>query len=450
MNSSELHRKLLFCGYNDVTDYLRNSPVDRYIYKRLLVLHAEHKIDVPIMKIFSEIYYQCVRVQYDRNPGEDVANRYVREEEIWLDSRVAANFVLCVVWALFKRKKKISFHEDCFIQQLFPLIDGSEFMAFGKELIKFMKAEKIYPPYRFVTLPCHASEIPERIDLEYHTSMNSIDKLRNALSLPVESSEKDFNPWRRVTDDFSTKSIKWIITLYENREDQLGILERIEQACTKKEHQSRLSFFKMLRDEILAGDYVNMSIRYSHHNWGENYDPEVDYDYEKFPSWVMRTWSKEAEQTQRFLENIEAIIQQIDENNRCREMEHARKEAQYKSEIESLKAQLGLNAEKESASPIHTPQNMRSSKDISVSLYDLVTIVKDRFSKSGAEEVCTMLYHLALEHGAIDEATFKLIDDIVPAVIQRDKPQQTVEIPQAGQVNINPQQVINEITDKKS
>ena len=103
--------------------------------------------------------------------------------------------------------------------------------------------------------------------------MNSIDKLRNALSLPVESSEKDFNPWRRVTDNFSMESITWIIKLYENREDQLGILERIELACTKKEHQSKRLFFNILRDEILLGDYVNMSIPYSHHNWEDYYDP---------------------------------------------------------------------------------------------------------------------------------------------------------------------------------
>ena len=40
------------------------------------------------------------------------------------------------------------------------------------------------------------------------------------------------------------------------------------------------------------------------------------------------------------------------------------------------------------------------------------------------------------------------VDGIVPGVIEREKPHQTIEIPQAGQVNINPQQVINQTKEE--
>ena len=59
-----------------------------------------------------------------------------------------------------------------------------------------------------------------------------------------------------------------------------------------------------------------------------------------------------------------------------------------------------------------------------------------------------MLYSKASDHGFLGEDTFKVIDGIVPGVIEREKPHQTIEIPQAGQVNINPQQVINQTKEE--
>ena len=73
--------------------------------------------------------------------------------------------------------------------------------------------------------------------------------------------------------------------------------------------------------------------------------------------------------------------------------------------------------------------------------------VMERFSKAGAEAFTNMLYNLALKHGYLDEEVSKAIDEIVPAVIERDKPKQTVNIPTAHQVNINPKQVTNEFKD---
>ena len=93
--------------------------------------------------------------------------------------------------------------------------------------------------------------------------------------------------------------------------------------------------------------------------------------------------------------------------------------------------------------PLTQNKEKDDEKGLVLSLNEVAIHVKERFSKSGADEVCTMLYHMAIERGILEEDIFKLIDGIVPAVIQRDKPQQTVEIPHAGQVNINPQQVIN-------
>ena len=38
MTPSGLHRQLLFYGYDEVTDFLKNSPLNRHIYKKYLDL----------------------------------------------------------------------------------------------------------------------------------------------------------------------------------------------------------------------------------------------------------------------------------------------------------------------------------------------------------------------------------------------------------------------------
>jgi hypothetical protein len=79
-----------------------------------------------------------------------------------------------------------------------------------------------------------------------------------------------------------------------------------------------------------------------------------------------------------------------------------------------------------------------------LSVSEMIEIVKERFSKSGADEFYGMISNLAVKHGCMNEAMWQMIDGIVPAVIERDKPRQTVRIPHAAQVNINPQRVINQ------
>ena len=124
-----------------MVDYLKNSQVNRFIYKQMLVLLPDHQIEIPLLTLLNEIYYQCVRVQYDGTPGEDISRRYLDEEEAWLgpDSGHANILVFCYVYVLVSRKAHPLFKEECFLKQLFPLIDGCEFISAATELLQFMK-----------------------------------------------------------------------------------------------------------------------------------------------------------------------------------------------------------------------------------------------------------------------------------------------------------------------
>lgn len=54
MTPSGLHRQLLFYGYDEVTDFLKNSPLNRHIYMKYLDLLPERNIEVPMVRLFNE------------------------------------------------------------------------------------------------------------------------------------------------------------------------------------------------------------------------------------------------------------------------------------------------------------------------------------------------------------------------------------------------------------
>ena len=444
MTSSELHRKLIYCGYNDLAEYLSNSPINRYIYNQLIDLLPKHQITVPIVTLFNEVYYQCVRIQFDGNPGDDVSHRYIDEEEAWLGSHNAAMLVLCLAWPMMIRKKQISFNEECFVKRLKPLLEDSEFMSVGEGLMAFMVSENLYSPNRFRTKTCSINDIPMRIDIEYNMSLPWWKKLFAFSLLHVESSPVDFNPWRKITDNFSENTIKWYVGLFSTREDQLRLLERIEKACTKQEYKAHASFFNTQKLTIRGGFYVGTSMsRFQVYGLSMYANSPHDMQYVSAgepdnPISLSELYKQKCNEADKRCEELQ----------KSHELEIARLEAQYKSEIEELQLQLQQYSTEHPEIKMNEQEQNRdneSSKDeMMIPIGELANYVKTCFSKTGGAEVGVMLYHFASDRGPIDEKTGKLIDGILPAIMERDKPHQRIEIPQAGQVNIGPQKVINQ------
>ena len=256
MTSSELHRKLLYCGYDDMSAYLMNKPINQYMHKLMLDLCEKHQIEVPVLTLFNEVYYQCARVQYDGDSYGEVRTRYLVEEQVWLQSDKAAELVFSMVWALYQRKANRSEREDFLIENISLAIFDSEFLRPAYEFVHYMEEHGLRPYKLFLTKPIRIKMIPKRIDLEYHTSMTLKEKIFRFFSLPVESSARDFNPWRNVTDNYSEKVIKFYITLYTDRQSQIELLERIESACTKDEYKAHKDMFDQLDYDVHWGAYV--------------------------------------------------------------------------------------------------------------------------------------------------------------------------------------------------
>lgn len=376
-SASELRRIMLFNGYIDVTDYLKNSPINRWIYKDLLTLLPAEGIEVPVVKIFREIYYQLVSIPLDKHPGVDIGKRYLDECTAWLSSASAANLVFCLVEALLKRKEELSFTEEIFLEQLQPLIAGSKFKSVGKGLIDYMESVGIFTPGVIEPMPINVFYIPDKYRIPRREEYSFLDSIKLALGFNVRKTEEQANPWMVITDNFSLEQTEWFIKLYKSAMEQDSLLDYMEQSCNELDHKRHNYTFVKIRTNI----------KYA------KYDP---YAYR--PAGYFTA-----------LKTVES------------------------KPVDSVRAGKSDN-----------PLASGNVDDLMLSVSEMIEIVKERFSKSGADEFYGMISNLAVKHGCMNEDMWQMIDGIVPAVIERDKPRQTVRIPHAAQVNINPQRVINQ------
>lgn len=178
-------------------------------------------------------------------------------------------------------------------------------------------------------------------------------------------------------------------------------------------------------------------------------DDEADF---MFAANMRQTMAEEEEEYAKahalqYKRENEVLRYQLQEERKSHEMEIARLKAKYEADLKNLRYErnrLAHNVE------VPSPQkDAGAQKDLMLSLTEMSNHVIERFSKSGAEEVSTMLYHFAVEYGFLEKDVLMKIDGIVPAIIQRDKPQQNINMPQVSQVNINPQKVTNHFKDKE-
>ena len=410
MTASELNRQLLFYGYTEATDFLKNSPLNRYLYKQFLNIIPKYGIDIPMVQLFNEIYYQCVRVNYDGTPGVEIKQRYIAEEAEWLNSQSAADLVFSVVWALLRLKHDQTFQEDCFVEQITPYIYGCELSGVARSFYDELRYMGMDIPDSFPTMTCPLDGIPKFEIVKERT--RSLDELKEHMLA-----------WRTVTCNYSHSVIESYVRLYSSVEDQLELINRIQKTLPRNEIINLDGFFKDLISRIKTG----------------NFDPDRA---------LARASCEEGKDIVDDLkEERDRLKAQIEELQKSHEMELAKKDAQYKAEIDKIKKERNKLAHEPEARKEQVSAN--EPKELMLALTEIAAFVKERFSKSGANEICTLLYSKASEHDYLGEDTFKLIEGIIPAIIKRDKPQNNVDISQAGVVNINPQQVITQLKEEE-
>ena len=416
MNASELHRKLHYCGYADISAYLTDNAVNRYIYKQLINVWQRYGVSTSTLKLFNEVYYQCVKVQTDSRPGEEVQRRYLKDAEAWLGSCDAALLVASIVWALLQRKYKKSFSDECFVEQIAPFVEKGEFVDMANGLVSFMQNGDIYSPQEFKTMPCPVNELPDG-----------------------DAFEGD-EMWRTVTEKFTPAVIERLLTLYSNRAEQGDLLNCIIGGMSYDEKQENRELIRRLRENINKGDYLPLGNYFD--NQDKDDDPDTDYDF-MFAAGLKQTMEEAYDdRAEQYKQERDTYKYRLEEQKKAHAAELARIEANYQAEIARLKTLLEQQPQPQAPTPETTPPNATTT-DPAFTITEMVALVKERFSKPGADEVSAMFYSLAAEHRFLDGDVLKLINGIVPAILQRDSRNQYFELPNVQQFNNNPGNVNN-------
>lgn len=439
MTASELNRKLLFYGYGEVTDYLKNSPLNRFLYKKIVDILNDTGIKVPPVKLFNEIYYQCVRVNYDGIPGADLGKRYLSEEENWVYSSEGALLVFCVVGVLLSLKRNITFQEECFLHGLAPYIRNCAFRGFAEELYRELRSSDVSVPDSFPTMTCPVSEIETGFTLtkEQYKSFWGVEDPGY-----VTLKEAWHHTWAVVTCDFSHSVIEQYVRLYSAPNDQLQLLSCIGASLYSKTQPEQFHFLKDLSRRITTGCFEPEGHPFFLPTVSSEGDAE---EMDGNRSWFLLGAAEGSEDLARhYRQERDELLLQLEEAQKAHAMELARQEARYKSEIKKWQEYsdkfIRWPLKKRSTPLIPSGQ----SADVLVfSINDVADHVKERFSRSGAEEVCTMLYRFAVEYGRLSEETLRQIDSIVPAILKRDTPRQIFEMPNVSQFNNKPGTVVN-------
>lgn len=439
MDSSVLHRKLLFCGYNDVTDYLKNSPLNRYIYKQLLVLLPDHKIKSSILTIFNEVYYQCVKIQFDRKPGYEVAKRYLDEESRWLDSQLDAQLVFSIVIALEHQKCGQSFHDECFIEEMSQLLVLNKFTAITSNIETYIIQENIFIPYMFPTMTCSIKEIPDILPTrkKYRTF---IDWIKYWFGIGMSTPDVKYeNAWKTITDNYTESYIEDYLCLFLDPNDQEALLRSIQHNFLPDGYV-KLDFEQLLHNIFLGSYYPKNNVVYDNLKSNTNFDSEEDYD-QMFAAGLRQTEENAFnDKEEQYKQERDTLKHQLEELKKNYEADLERLEVKYQEEIAEIKKDLVKTAAKQT-NAVH--KNVSIPKGFSLSISEIADDAKTWFHESGASELTNMLYRFARKQQNMDEDLWKLIDSIVPAVEKRTAPNQTINIPTAQQVNINPKEVVN-------
>lgn len=259
-SASELNRLLLFCGHSEVADFLNGSPLNRHLYKHFLRLLPQHQIEVPMVSLFNEIYYQVVRTSYDATPGVDITNRYFRDSEAQLQSQTAAQLVYAVIWALLRIKPSLTFGEECFQTQLQPLIQTNGFSNFVNQLYEEFRALGIEAPSRFPTITCPIDGLPTLVEREERDP-----DVPNLVKIFLKSDDHEANlrnwrayseAWITVTGHFSHAAIERLTRLYARFSDQVRLVEMIQDACPREDLLTHTCYFTELCARISSGVFA--------------------------------------------------------------------------------------------------------------------------------------------------------------------------------------------------
>ena len=414
MNASELHRKLLFKGHNELSTFLEESPINYVLYQFMRDVKPRYQINHSMVDILNEVYFVCIRANRDLTPGDNITERYIAEEKAWMGVSLATELVFCLVYIVCKLQKKLSYPLDCFTKGIYPFTSNSTFFQDTKDFISMtMAKDDMLFETDFTPQPVSAKELQEAF--KEPAVLTFIDQIMQDYSQPV-------NPWRVVTNNYAQTAILDFLRCYHSKDDQCALLELIKESATPNERKDMDGFYTETFELIGLGEYLpRMLEKPAETVSADNDNRKLSVAYQQI------------EYLQQQLADLKAAhVTELSEQRANFDRRLAKIEAQYKADLATNKQAIEaeVKTKTEPTDPFFT-------------LAELVDHARLQCFRQGAEAISAMLYRLAVKHRFTDETTLALIDSIIPAIDQREANHQTFDMPNVQQFNNNPQTVNN-------
>lgn len=411
MNASELHRKLLYKGHSVLSAFFEENPLNNLLYQFLREVKPRHQVNMSMVTIFNEVYFNCIRASRDLTPGDNMFERYIAEEKIWTSSSLATDLIFCMVYMVLSVQKERSYPLECFRTVISSCVQNTSFWEETESYIKKLKAESGEFVSDFTPQPVAVNEIPSYTEPQAQTIIESI--MHNY---------SQQNPWRILTNDYAQTYILDFLRCYHSPDDQRVLLERIKESSQSAERMMMEGFYEETLELIDMGEFLPRKFE----------TPAISTSAKDSNSELSIAYQQIEFQKQQMVDLEQTYMAKLNEQRADFDRRLSRLDTLYQAELSANKEAV----EKEKSTQVAQTEPFFTLKE-------LVAHACSQCSPQSADAITTMLYRLAGIHGYTDSESIELIDSIIPAIEQRHALQQTMQFPHVQQFNNNPQTVSN-------
>lgn len=205
----DLPRVFIYRDKAELDDFLNDNPLNDALYDVFLdVKDSYYYLKRSPESIFNEVYYQCTRLMLDPHPEARV-RFYLDDAKENMGTRYASDLVFSMVYAVLSLQPEITKPIKRFLRYLEgQTLNECYFPAFQEMVSQwngYVNGLKVAEPRRFKSDFTSCPEPPE--------------KLERALFL-----------WSSVTKEYNQDRIRMIVNLWEDMDDKLAVLDKIEKA----------------------------------------------------------------------------------------------------------------------------------------------------------------------------------------------------------------------------
>lgn len=220
------HRIFIYRNREDIDAFLEEGQLWRDLYDVFLrTKDNTYYLKISSARMFNEVRYQCVRVMLDKHPEENIWRNYLNDARDRLGWRYASDLCFSMVYAVLSLLKN----------------PPEQVVRFCKVLhdSKLKTEPDYFPDFDTFVREYKQKGICYDIDLSAEAESPSVIR---SLACLDEHFIIDSDWWRKITSNFEQQSIRDIVSLWNDKEEKLEIVNMIEDAfdyCIQQEEEEK-------------------------------------------------------------------------------------------------------------------------------------------------------------------------------------------------------------------